>query len=307
MNEVHNNSKFIIENPPKLVRNSYRQCSADIAPVHGSKASHIDNMESRIASEWQQDPSNTECDGKDLSAELKDKLSLKNGVMNGIRLGTTDVQVHYVAPSGITRVHPKPFDEPSVSGTSKVLSSSKQCEDLILVNKVPVKFIEEKSIVNRSSRDSCVNVNDKPEVNGTVCNGHSVSDEATGSTNSIAISEFSIGSEKSSDSSASCSGVKPRTRNASNSSSQGTQPRSDASLSSTSDCVKTPEISLSPIIPSIEDDDLKVEYVNYENENQMSAIMRLIQKDLSEPYSIYTYRYFIHNWPKLCFLVSNHC
>jgi len=30
--------------------------------------------------------------------------------------------------------------------------------------------------------------------------------------------------------------------------------------------------------------------------------MKLIQKDLSEPYSIYTYRYFIHNWPKLCFL-----
>ncbi|KAA0202249.1 hypothetical protein HAZT_HAZT007915 [Hyalella azteca] len=34
----------------------------------------------------------------------------------------------------------------------------------------------------------------------------------------------------------------------------------------------------------------------------MAAIMALIQKDLSEPYSIYTYRYFIHNWPHLCFL-----
>nr|CAG4642552.1 EOG090X07BN [Evadne anonyx] len=34
----------------------------------------------------------------------------------------------------------------------------------------------------------------------------------------------------------------------------------------------------------------------------MPDIMRLIQKDLSEPYSIYTYRYFIHNWPMLCFL-----
>ncbi|KAF4526204.1 hypothetical protein B566_EDAN001888 [Ephemera danica] len=34
----------------------------------------------------------------------------------------------------------------------------------------------------------------------------------------------------------------------------------------------------------------------------MPDIMRLIQKDLSEPYSIYTYRYFIHNWPKLCYL-----
>lgn len=46
-----------------------------------------------------------------------------------------------------------------------------------------------------------------------------------------------------------------------------------------------------------------VEYVSYKSELQMPDIMRLIQKDLSEPYSIYTYRYFIHNWPKLCFLV----
>jgi peptide alpha-N-acetyltransferase len=49
----------------------------------------------------------------------------------------------------------------------------------------------------------------------------------------------------------------------------------------------------------------KVTYVQYQSELQMPDIMRLIQKDLSEPYSIYTYRYFIHNWPMLCFLVSN--
>lgn len=47
----------------------------------------------------------------------------------------------------------------------------------------------------------------------------------------------------------------------------------------------------------------KVAYVQYQSELQMPDIMRLIQKDLSEPYSIYTYRYFIHNWPMLCFLV----
>lgn len=48
----------------------------------------------------------------------------------------------------------------------------------------------------------------------------------------------------------------------------------------------------------------KIEFIQYENELQMPMIMKIIQKDLSEPYSIYTYRYFIHNWPKLCFLVS---
>ena len=48
-----------------------------------------------------------------------------------------------------------------------------------------------------------------------------------------------------------------------------------------------------------------IKYVNYQSELQMPDIMRLIQKDLSEPYSIYTYRYFIHNWPHLCFLAMD--
>lgn len=47
-----------------------------------------------------------------------------------------------------------------------------------------------------------------------------------------------------------------------------------------------------------------IDYCVYESEKQMPDIMRLITKDLSEPYSIYTYRYFIHNWPKLCFLAK---
>ncbi|KAH9509116.1 N-alpha-acetyltransferase 30 [Bulinus truncatus] len=51
-------------------------------------------------------------------------------------------------------------------------------------------------------------------------------------------------------------------------------------------------------------DSNEITYEVYESERQMPDIMRLITKDLSEPYSIYTYRYFIHNWPKLCFLAK---
>lgn len=60
---------------------------------------------------------------------------------------------------------------------------------------------------------------------------------------------------------------------------------------------------------SEESDSGQISYLGYDSESQMPDIMRLIQKDLSEPYSIYTYRYFIHNWPKLCFLAldGNHC
>ena len=35
----------------------------------------------------------------------------------------------------------------------------------------------------------------------------------------------------------------------------------------------------------------------YVDENEMPAISELIARDLSEPYSIYTYRYVINNWP----------
>lgn len=54
-------------------------------------------------------------------------------------------------------------------------------------------------------------------------------------------------------------------------------------------------------------DEHGLEYIRYRSERQMPDIMSLISKDLSEPYSIYTYRYFIHNWPELCFLVSVCC
>ena len=45
-----------------------------------------------------------------------------------------------------------------------------------------------------------------------------------------------------------------------------------------------------------------VEYVEYVNENDLPSIMELIGKDLSEPYSIFTYRFFISTWPDLCLL-----
>ncbi|XP_012266094.2 N-alpha-acetyltransferase 30 [Athalia rosae] len=56
---------------------------------------------------------------------------------------------------------------------------------------------------------------------------------------------------------------------------------------------------------STESKNSDIRYVSYISEIQMPDIMKLIQKDLSEPYSIYTYRYFIHNWPKLCFLAMH--
>ncbi len=43
-----------------------------------------------------------------------------------------------------------------------------------------------------------------------------------------------------------------------------------------------------------------ITYVTYTDETMLPDIQRLVSKDLSEPYSIFTYRYFVHNWPEQC-------
>lgn len=46
----------------------------------------------------------------------------------------------------------------------------------------------------------------------------------------------------------------------------------------------------------------KIRLVQYQDERQLPFIQKLIDGDLSEPYSIFTYRYFLTQWPQLCFL-----
>ena len=40
----------------------------------------------------------------------------------------------------------------------------------------------------------------------------------------------------------------------------------------------------------------------YAGEADLPLAMSLVDAELSEPYSIFTYRYFLRNWPHLCFL-----
>lgn len=47
----------------------------------------------------------------------------------------------------------------------------------------------------------------------------------------------------------------------------------------------------------------EIEYVSYGGEHHLPLIMRLVDQELSEPYSIFTYRYFVYLWPQLSFLV----
>lgn len=66
-----------------------------------------------------------------------------------------------------------------------------------------------------------------------------------------------------------------------------------------------PNLQTPRTVASIKANDVEISIKEYVNELQMPDLIRVIQKDLSEPYSIYTYRYFIHNWPKLCFLAMD--
>ncbi|XP_017086765.1 N-alpha-acetyltransferase 30A isoform X2 [Drosophila eugracilis] len=76
-------------------------------------------------------------------------------------------------------------------------------------------------------------------------------------------------------------------------------------ISSSSTEEATPTITSEPQLLEPAISASQIVYKEYEAEHQMHDIMRLIQAELSEPYSIYTYRYFIYNWPKLCFLASH--
>lgn len=44
---------------------------------------------------------------------------------------------------------------------------------------------------------------------------------------------------------------------------------------------------------------------NSTNQSQFKDISALISGNLSEPYSIYVYWYFLNNWPQYCYIVKN--
>ncbi|KAG6411433.1 hypothetical protein SASPL_129515 [Salvia splendens] len=53
---------------------------------------------------------------------------------------------------------------------------------------------------------------------------------------------------------------------------------------------------------ALEFDTSEIEYMSYSGEHHLPLIMNLVDQELSEPYSIFTYRYFVYLWPNLSFL-----
>ena len=61
-----------------------------------------------------------------------------------------------------------------------------------------------------------------------------------------------------------------------------------------------PQGPLCPACKTQQQDPWEIYYVDYQDESMLSDIQTLVSKDLSEPYSVFLYRYFLHNWPTLC-------
>lgn len=59
-------------------------------------------------------------------------------------------------------------------------------------------------------------------------------------------------------------------------------------------------MATTPPYEAKEEDQLTIS--RYTGEGEMADIMSLIDEELSEPYTVYTYRYFLNQWPQLCFL-----
>lgn len=46
----------------------------------------------------------------------------------------------------------------------------------------------------------------------------------------------------------------------------------------------------------------KIEFKTFKTEEDLRTIIGMIEKELSEPYPIYTYRYFVQKWPEFTFM-----
>ena len=65
-----------------------------------------------------------------------------------------------------------------------------------------------------------------------------------------------------------------------------------------------PPLEICPVT-RVDGEKCELVYSAYTGEEELQSIMDLIDSTLSEPYSIFTYRYFINTWPSLCILTRS--
>ena len=48
----------------------------------------------------------------------------------------------------------------------------------------------------------------------------------------------------------------------------------------------------------------KLNWRTCSTEEDLQTVIKMMQRDLSEPYPIWTYRHFLHQWPQYCLLAE---
>ncbi|GAA5825669.1 hypothetical protein JCM11251_000329 [Rhodosporidiobolus azoricus] len=64
---------------------------------------------------------------------------------------------------------------------------------------------------------------------------------------------------------------------------------------------RPPQPEAGPSASAASREDVEITYRAYQGEEDMDLIVELVDEELSEPYNLYTYRYFLDDWPHLCF------
>ena len=105
--------RVLLEDLPSLLAcHTVPAQSADLAPVHGARArtahTHAHVMEKRPAGEG-----GGEGGVGGVAGDLRDKLTLRAGVVNGMKIGTTDAEVHVPALKCRPLVPPAPPAAPA--------------------------------------------------------------------------------------------------------------------------------------------------------------------------------------------------
>lgn len=62
-------------------------------------------------------------------------------------------------------------------------------------------------------------------------------------------------------------------------------------------------LDTAPLVVTCGGKDVVITTCTSHDDSVLAGVMQLMAKDLSEPYSIFTYRYFIMGWPQYCLLV----
>ena len=60
-----------------------------------------------------------------------------------------------------------------------------------------------------------------------------------------------------------------------------------------------------PAAPASQKSRAEIRYTKFTGEEEIPTIMDLVDTQLSEPYNLYTYRYFFNDWSVLAFPPSN--